>query len=78
MGPDGLQKTREIVGLVVEQNAGIAATASIGIAKARGSYLKADEVIRDAGIALRSARESGAGTVMVFNIAMEGAGSIAT
>jgi diguanylate cyclase (GGDEF)-like protein len=61
----------EILTLAVEQNARIDSTASVGIAKVRGNYAAASDAIRDAGLALKHAREAGAGTVMVFNRAME-------
>lgn len=61
----------EIRALAAEQDAKIDAAASVGIAKVRGSYIAGSDAIRDAGLALRNAREAGAGTVMVFNRAME-------
>lgn len=61
----------EIRELAMEQTARINPTSSVGIAKVRGSYAAGSDAIRDAGLALKNAREAGAGTVMVFNRAME-------
>lgn len=61
----------DIGGLVHEKDFRIDPTASIGIAKLSRNYFAATDVIRDAGIALRHAREEGAGSVKVFNRAME-------
>jgi Amt family ammonium transporter len=62
---------QDIVSLIVEQNARIDPSTSVGIAKVGRNYTTATDVIRDAGIALNRAREAGAGTVMAFNRSME-------
>lgn len=62
---------RDVMSLVAELNAGIDATASIGIAKLKRHYFNASDIIRDAGIALNHAREAAPGSVVIFNRSME-------
>jgi GGDEF domain-containing protein len=62
---------RDIASLVIERNARIDATASIGIAKVKRHYFNAGDVIRDAGVALSNARSEKPGTVMTFNRSMD-------
>ena len=69
---------RDVMSLVVEQNARIDATSTVGIAKLKRNYFNAADVVRDAGIALRHAREANPGSVMIFNRAMEAEAAIAT
>jgi GGDEF domain-containing protein len=69
---------RDIMNLVAEQDLVIDATISIGIARLSRSYAQASDVIRDAGVALRHARNTKHGSVVVYNRSMEIAEAIAT
>lgn len=56
-------------------------TVSVGIAKVSGNYVVAEEILRDAGIAMHSAEADGAGQIAAFNRAMDltySEGAIAT
>ena len=44
---------------------------SVGIAKISGSYVAAEEIIRDAVIALRAAQDAGVDQVMIFHRGMD-------
>lgn len=46
-------------------------TVSVGIAKVSGGYFAAEEILRDAGIALRAAQEAGFDQVMMFHRGMD-------
>lgn len=69
---------RDIAGIVVEQNLRIEPTSTIGVAKLKRHYFNAVDLIRDAGVALRYARESNPGSVVIFNRAMDAETAIAT
>jgi GGDEF domain-containing protein len=64
----------EVVGIIkmMAAEAGVPnPTVSVGVAKVGGSYFTADEVLRDAGIALRAAQDAGFDQVMVFHRGMD-------
>jgi GGDEF domain-containing protein len=64
----------EVVGLMktMAAEAGVPdPTISVGIAKVAGSYFTANEVIRDAGVALRAAQDAGLDQVMLFHRGMD-------
>jgi hypothetical protein len=44
---------------------------SVGIAKVTGNYLSAEDVLRDAGIALRAAEAAGLDQTMLFHRGMD-------
>jgi diguanylate cyclase (GGDEF)-like protein len=46
-------------------------TVSVGIAKVSGNYIVAEEILRDAGIAMHSAEADGTGQIVAFNRAMD-------
>ena len=46
-------------------------TLCVGIAKVTGSYIAAEDIIRDAGIALRAAEAEGRDKIMMFHRGME-------
>jgi GGDEF domain-containing protein len=68
----------DVIGIVREQNPTLDAAVTIGIAKLGRSYSVAQDVIRDAGIALRHARDAQPGSIMAYNRSMELVAAIAT
>jgi predicted signal transduction protein with EAL and GGDEF domain len=46
-------------------------SASVGIAKVTGNYISAEDILRDAGIALHAAEGSGRDQMMLFHRGMD-------
>lgn len=57
--------------LMAEVGQVVDATASIGIAKVSGNYIHANDILRDAGIAMHSAEVDGMGQIVAFNRSMD-------
>ena len=57
--------------LMAEVGQVVDATASIGIAKVSGNYIHANDILRDAGIAMHSAEADGIGQIVAFNRSMD-------